>query len=180
MLSRPLHHPDEADLVGYANGSTTGASALFIATHLAYCPACRGAVATAEAVAGTLMDEEALAGGSDGSALPDVTGVLQEQVGATTSAQRAGAAWSVPEPLRSAVGIAPAAVPWQNIWFGVKEYPIPGFEPAARLLWIPASRRMPRHDHDGVEWTMVVTGDFSDSTGRYGVGDVQIGVPGLN
>ena len=43
----------------------------------------------------------------------------------------------------------------------------------ARLLRIPAGRPVPEHTHGGLELTLVLSGAFSDSVGRYGPGDFQ-------
>ena len=41
------------------------------------------------------------------------------------------------------------------------------------LIKLVAGRRLPRHGHAASELTLVLDGAFSDSTGRYGVGDIQ-------
>jgi putative transcriptional regulator len=146
----PSQHPADDLVTAYATGSLTGAQALVIATHLAFCPACRGRVAAAEAVCGEMFDSEA---GDD---------VIAGE-----------------PPLHLRRLLEGAGTRWINVWFGVKELPVPGFEPQARLLWIPAGRRMPRHDHRGEELTLVLKGSFSDATGRYSAGDLQMGAPGL-
>ena len=51
------HHPSEDLLLAYAAGDLGEAWSLLIATHLALCPVCRGAVRDAEAIGGALIDE---------------------------------------------------------------------------------------------------------------------------
>jgi len=46
---------------------------------------------------------------------------------------------------------------------------------SARLLYIPAGQAVPDHSHNGLELTLVLQGSFSDETGRFCVGDVEIG-----
>lgn len=46
---------------------------------------------------------------------------------------------------------------------------------SVRLLYIPAGQAVPDHSHNGLELTLVLQGSFSDETGRFGVGDVEIG-----
>ena len=42
------------------------------------------------------------------------------------------------------------------------------------MLWIRGGRRMPSHTHEGSEITLVLSGAFSDVTGRYARGDIAI------
>lgn len=158
-------------MLGYAAGSVSGARALILATHLAYCPDCRAQVAAAETISGEMLDRET---GHLTGEMPEVPPKPLD-----TSLSVASNEFDfAPRHLRTVLASGPAA--WVNVWFGVKEMPVPGFGPTARLLWIPKGRRMPRHDHHGEEMTLVLKGSFSDATGLYGVGDFQTGAPGLD
>jgi putative transcriptional regulator len=42
------------------------------------------------------------------------------------------------------------------------------------LLYIPPGQAVPDHSHNGLELTLVLQGSFSDETGRFGVGDLEI------
>ena len=42
-----------------------------------------------------------------------------------------------------------------------------------RLLRIPAGKPVPEHGHGGRELTLVLSGSFSDSTGRFSRGDLE-------
>ena len=64
--------------------------------------------------------------------------------------------------------------PWRFIQPGLKIswVTMPDEPEASALLFkVGAGRRMPQHGHEGVEYTQVVSGAFSDATGRYGPGD---------
>ena len=173
MNRHPLHHPSNEMLLDYASGSITDGRALIVSAHLAFCPACRGQVAAAECVGGEMLETETDAEVADGLDPSYVRGAAIESDGALDDGRFAFA----PRHLRRL--LAKSGNGWVNVWFGVKELPVPGFSPAARLLRIPASRRMPRHDHAGEEMTLVLKGSFSDSTGRFLAGDLQFGMPGL-
>ena len=45
---------------------------------------------------------------------------------------------------------------------------------SARLLFIPPGQAVPDHGHNGLELTLVLQGSFSDATGHFGVGDLEI------
>lgn len=171
-VSAPIHHPDDELLFGYATGSVTGAKALIVATHLAFCPICRRQVASVEAVGGELLDQEAGAPSQEPPA-----GLPPLALPVSAAPAKAEGFEFAPLHLRSI--LAEQRPKWIDVWFGVKEMPIQDFGPEARLLWIPRDRRMPRHDHFGEEMTLVLSGSFSDATGRFVRGDFQTGAPGF-
>jgi putative transcriptional regulator len=167
----PAHHPSDEVLLGYAAGSVAGARALIVATHLAYCPECRAQVTAAENISGEIFDRET------GLTAGDMPEVPPKPDHAPMAMDADGEFNFAPRHLRAVLKTGRAN--WVDVWFGVKEMPLPDFGPEARLLWIPKGRRMPRHDHLGEEMTLVLKGSFSDATGRYAVGDFQTGTPGL-
>ncbi len=58
---------------------------------------------------------------------------------------------------------------------GVRQAILPTAKGASvRLLHIPAGQAMPDHGHRGMELTLVLQGAFSDGTGRYGRGDLDV------
>ena len=81
----------------------------------------------------------------------------------------------LPAPLLRLVGSDIADIKWRKKLPGVREYRISDSERGeASLLWIGAGRKIPSHTHDGSEVTLVLTGAFSDATGRDGRGDIAI------
>ena len=162
----PQHHPDEALLIEYANGSLDEAKALLVATHLALCPVCRHAVAAGEAAGAALAFEEAAA---EVGPVPDVaTAAMEPRAAAAEPVAR------VPEPLRGYLGRSVSELGWTPVLTGMKEYPLPEFagRSSVRLLAIEPGRRMLRHTHEGLELTLVLQGSFADATGAYAKGDV--------
>jgi putative transcriptional regulator len=163
----PQHHPDDALLIEYANGSLEEAKALLVATHLAMCPPCRDAVAACEAAAAALAFDDAVA---DVGPMPDVATMPVERRPRVVKPLGG----SVPEPLRSYLGRPVPELGWTQVLTGMKEYPLSEFAGRAsvRLLAIEPGRRMPRHTHGGLELTLVLQGSFSDASGAYARGDV--------
>ncbi len=45
---------------------------------------------------------------------------------------------------------------------------------SARLLYIPPGQGVPDHGHNGLELTLVLQGSFTDETGSFGTGDLEI------
>ena len=64
---------------------------------------------------------------------------------------------------------------WKKLGAGVKQSILSNDEQGSvRLLYIPAGQAVPDHSHGGLELTLVLQGSFSDETGHYGVGDVEV------
>ena len=77
----------------------------------------------------------------------------------------------LPEPLRRyRMG------PWK--WAGrgtrIRQVLVPNEGEARVLIFsIDPGRRMPQHTHTGVEFTCVISGSYSDESGRFGPGDFE-------
>jgi putative transcriptional regulator len=172
------HHPGEEFLLDYASGALGEAWSLAIATHLALCPNCRQQVAELEAIGGLLLDSTAAEPIGD-DLLERILYCIDEPQEAPADAITAEPAPAqppvLPDPLRTYVGGDVDRLNWQRLGLGASQLLIPtGSSGAtARLLRIPAGRPVPTHTHGGLEFTLVLTGAFSDSTGTYARGDLQ-------
>ncbi len=81
----------------------------------------------------------------------------------------------LPAPLLRFVGRDLGDVKWRMKLPGVRECRIAENDQGeASLLWIGGGRSVPSHTHEGSEVTLVLSGAFSDVTGRYGRGDISI------
>jgi len=81
----------------------------------------------------------------------------------------------LPAPLLRFVGGDIGDIKWRTKLPGVREHRIAENDQGeASLLWIGGGRSVPSHTHEGSEVTLVLTGSFSDVTGRYERGDVSI------
>jgi putative transcriptional regulator len=169
----PSRHPEDALLMAYAAGSLSEAAALVVATHLALCPLCRADVGRYEAVGGQLLDEVDPTE-IDDAALDQVLAKLNGREPAPAP-RRAGPAPSngIPQPLRDYLGAPLETLKWNLLLPRVREIKLPCSEAGARLsmLKIAAGGSIPQHTHTGAEYTLVLTGAFTDSTGAYRRGD---------
>lgn len=67
------------------------------------------------------------------------------------------------------------ALPWQQIGkVSRMRFDIDEKNTRASLLYIEALGEIPQHTHKGFELTLLLSGEFSDSTGNYVVGDFII------
>ena len=172
------HHQSDELLLDYASGALGEAWSLAVATHLALCPQSRRMLSQIEAVAGALLESaplEPVAASSFDSVLARLDEPEEEAI--EVPAPLVGAVPPVlPEPLRSYVGGDADGLAWRRLGLGAYHLPIMTGEDGAtaRLLRIPAGKPVPEHGHRGLELTLVLCGAFSDETGTYGRGDLQI------
>ena len=174
----PTHHIDDALLMDYAVGATSEPESLIIATHLAYCPHCRASVRGMEEVGGALLDDVAPEAVSDDALAAVMARIEGEAPPAPVVERRSPAADAivVPEPLRSYLGGGLESVTWQRAMPGLQVFEVPTGRPdiKTRLLKIKAGTPMPEHTHHGHEFTLVLTGGYSDERGHFIRGDVDI------
>ncbi len=175
------HHPSDELLMDYASGALGEAWSLAIATHLSLCPVCRVSIDQLETIGAGLLDAAELTPMSDKS-LEMIMGRLENESSDPTGAASAApvapdrvSANGLPLPLRRYAENDRGEIPWQRLGLGASQCLLPTGENGvtARLLRIPAGRPVPEHTHGGLELTLVLSGAFSDSVGRYGPGDFQ-------
>lgn len=64
---------------------------------------------------------------------------------------------------------------WKSPGLGVRQCVLgTGPEGSVRLLYLPSGQAVPDHGHSGQELTLVLQGAFSDATGRFGCGDLEV------
>ncbi|HEV7368251.1 cupin domain-containing protein [Arenibaculum sp.] len=188
MTALPTHHPDPDMLLGYAGGGLREAKAAFVATHLAFCPACRSVVAGFEAHCGRLL--EALpeagtgtgtgtgggggAGGSRLDAMLDRVLALLDEAAPEPAPAGPAPAGDVPLPLRGWRGFPCGERAWNWIAPGValSEWTVEAAGTRACLLRMEPGAPVPAHRHTAEELLLVLTGSFVDEYGTYGLGDV--------
>lgn len=176
------HHPDADLMARYSAGSLDEASALAIAAHLTFCPACRRAAATFEALGGELLADMPLA-----SLAPDaLTATLaraksERPAVASAPTPRAGRGAVLPAPVRRYVGGDVDAVRWRAIGPGIHHAPLlTDAGVTARLLRIAPGRAVFDHSHSGTELTLVLNGSYSSLDSRFARGDIEVADESIN
>lgn len=173
------HHPGEELLIAYAAGASDEAVSLIVATHLALCPECRDLVAAAEGAGGALLDDLSPLEIS-GGALQSVLGRLEDAVAVTAASPPTRNGFKAPEPLRSYLGRDLDGVDWISLSGGISYHPIlKSGQSSAQLVRSTPGHGVSMHTHKGEEFSLVLTGGFTDPTGHYLRGDVQTGTPEL-
>lgn len=189
------HHPPDDTVLRYANGTLPEAPAIVVATHLSFCADCRLRMQTYEMLGGSMLDavppatlsadalsatlaklDAGIANGNEQAVLqptpPRARGALGGTDAGAARPQRpdlpTGMDW--PQPLLHYD--IPA---WRFVMPGVKWSALSFAGPeAGQLLLVRGvpGAKLPAHGHDGTEYTCVLTGSFSDSTGTYTAGDL--------
>lgn len=172
-MSPVTHHIPEDIVQAYSAGRLPHPFAVVVASHLSLCDDCRATAEAQEALAGATLDALELRDGPEPD--PDLRARALAALDAPPREEP-------PVPARS--GIYPSAVMaelggrpprWKSLGAGIRQTILSaGPEGAVRLLYIPGGKAVPDHAHDGLEMTLVLHGVFSDQTGAYGPGDVQV------
>lgn len=167
------HHPEEALLLAYAGGAADEALSLIVATHMAYCETCRARAVQLEAVGGVLLQDlppAPMAGGALDATLAKLDDVKPFERG-SPAISRDG----TPDVLRRYIGGDLSEIRWRRLTAGLSYAPL--FRRGAvrvRLLRGVPGAETGMHRHQGQEYTLVLRGGFSDVTGSYGPGDLQV------
>ncbi len=165
------HHLTDALLMAYAAGQLPEAFSLVAATHLSMCDECRARAGAYDAIGGAML-EECGAAMAETSFADCMARIAAAPLKARAKPQAHGV---FPAPLRDYIGGDLASVKWRALGMGVKQAILPtGGAASARLLFIPAGQAVPDHGHRGTELTLVLQGAFTDSTDRFGRGDLEV------
>ena len=168
-MSAITHHVPDTMLAAYAAGNLPRAFAVVVASHVSLCDHCRAALNAHQAVGGALLED---------TPAVEISSTLKADILAQLDAPFA------PTPVFERKGIFPGPVMeamqgrdlrWRNLGMGVRQDILfADTNGSVRLLYIPPGQAVPDHSHNGLEMTLVLQGSFSDGTGRFGVGDVEI------
>jgi len=166
----PRHHPSEDLLAASAAGTLRPGAALVVRAHLAYCPDCRAEIRFFEGLAGALLEAEPAAELS--------TGALERTLAALDRPHPSS------RPRRPARSPDAAVLPHglDGLSVGRRRWMAPGVwmtpvntdrrsRELVYMLRIDRGMVLPRHTHQGCEFTCVLHGGFSDSADRYLLGD---------
>jgi len=176
------HHPSDALLLTYASGAADEAVSLIVATHMSYCSLCRLRGRKLEAIGGALLEDlppAALARDAREAVMAKLDSAQPYERPVVSS----GAALKdhrTPAVLRPYIGGDLARVRWRRM--GPRLSYVPLFRRgavAARLLRGVPGAGSGLHSHQGLELTLVLQGGYTDVTGNYGPGDLQVMEDGM-
>ena len=166
------YHPADELLMQFAAGQLTNALGIQTACHLEQCQQCRQKIATYEQLGGELLDFSQPVGLSDG--LKDkLLAKIRSPEEKTASIEELNYDPRIPRPLQRFVPQYYEHLPWSGLSKNIQSYDLPFSDDrfTARFYKISAGKELPQHTHKGNEYTLVLSGSFSDLTGDYHPGD---------
>lgn len=173
------HHPDTNLLVEFANGSCDWALGILINAHLEHCRHCRSQVQQLEQFGAALLTTGPKVGVDD-ACLEKLWRRIDETPQATSTAPTASTAQGTEPGLPHLVQRLQPNGRWQKISKNLKQLRLKTgqnkYEVA--LQSIKSGGQVSRHDHRGMEYTVVLQGSFSDAEGIYCTGDFVQRQPG--
>ena len=180
------HHPSTALLTDYTVGSLSVAPAVSVTTHLKYCQQCRDSVGSLKQLGGALLCEAEPAQISS-DLLTQTLDRLDADEGEMALAEGASEVheFGLSDELKGIPEYLNQFLPrnglnWRKLSSSVTVAPISVGETRYELALhkICAGGQTPVHDHNGVEYTVVLKGSFSDEDGMYSEGDFLTREPG--
>ncbi len=164
-----IHHTPDDLLASYAAGSLPHPYAVVVAAHISLCLECRAALEAHQAVGGAVLETVGQQSVSE-NLKSSILAQLDAPVTPEPTFQRSGI---YPGPVVEALKGKPPR--WASLGTGVRQSILSaGRSGSVRLLYIPPGQAVPDHSHNGLELTLVLQGSFSDETGRFGVGDLEV------
>lgn len=181
------HLAEDEVLFDYAMGSLCEGRSLAVATHLWAANQCRETVRQFERIGGAMLvsapsepvSESCLESvldqldKSDSNADDDDSTAHQGPTGQGTATDP-----DIPPPLRSYLPASLDRLEWRRITNSLSVYDVPLGRDAGssrvRLMRIASGAQMPRHSHEGEEYTVVLRGGYRDGDRDFLPGDIEV------
>lgn len=167
------YHPNNEFLMSFAAGQLSNSLGIMIACHLEQCEQCRRQTSKYEALGG-----EILASIESQKVSPDLISQIMDKIDHQADIKpdtmpAAAKNYDIPRPLRRFVPDNFDDLKWSGMSRNIREYTIDIDDPeyTAKFYKIKAGKELPEHTHEGSEFTMVMSGSFSDRTCHYHRGD---------
>jgi putative transcriptional regulator len=173
-------HPEYTWLDQYAAGALPLPVALCVATHLNFCVECRRQIELLQSVGGALFEQLAPVPVAD-EMLQRIFNRIDAPVDKDNAEPARVQVDDLPLPLRRLVPAGYDALRWLRLLPRLRMAPLRTGDRAfqAMIHRVRPGGSVPRHDHRGLELTVVLRGSFSDEHGVYGPGDFVQCEPGL-
>lgn len=174
------YHPDDMTLMNYAAGSCSIPESLAVAMHLCFCHDCRQHVKNLNHLGGALL-ETIKPASTDEDAFETLMSSLEPHDHSAPAKVKMEPTPSDKitqhfiNPLLRYLPSSLADLPWQRQTKEISKFDltslinVKGFQVA--LQKINAGAKVPKHTHKGFEYTVILSGGFSDELGVYHEGD---------
>jgi putative transcriptional regulator len=177
MNNTSQFHPDETMLLEFSAGTLATAPSICVSAHLHFCSKCRTSLLRLDQVGAQLMSEANPLELED-DAFDTVMANLDssQQIPAVSDNKRTSYPFSVSKLMKNNL----VSQTWRRLSASVD---VARFETGQKdfevaLHKICAGGKIPKHDHHGLEYTVVLKGSFSDESAVYREGDFLVREPG--
>ena len=176
MINSTNHHPDENMLIEFSAGTLETAASICVSAHLHFCSSCRAKLLRLDQVGSQMMSEAEpieVADNAFDSLMEKIDTAGIEPVKSTPNVD-------LPYSVNKLMNTSLISKNWKRLSSSVDVARFKTgqekFEVA--LHKICAGGKTPKHGHEGVEYTVVLKGSFSDEDAVYREGDFLVRNPG--
>ena len=171
----------EALLLDYATGALSRPLEVMVETHIALNDNSARKLDMLMKLGGILLEEcEPVSLSED--ALDNVMAQIEAETNGNVVAMnnnieaKKASSHNLPRPLADYVPELDCDKSWRKIGIGLSQHRMTfdGTEIEANIYRIAPGASVPVHSHEGTEFTLVLSGGFTDETGSYGPGDIAI------
>ena len=177
MTNSTNHHPDQNMLIEFSAGTLATAPSICVSAHLHFCSSCRAQLLRLDQVGSQLMSQAEPVKVED-----DTLARVMEKIdsGETATPEDKDFDGDMPFSVSKLIGTSLINKNWKRLSSSVDVARFKtgqeDFEVA--LHKICAGGKTPKHGHEGLEYTVVLKGSFSDENAVYREGDFLLRQPG--
>jgi putative transcriptional regulator len=174
------YHPDDLMLMNYAAGNLSSAEALIISVHLATCHQCQTHVRQTNLLGGVLFEKINPATEESDDAVDAFIASLPDRE-RKSNETRVDIETGFKNPLSKYLAADLNHIEWKRQTGTISKYDLSHLigekGTSVALQKISAGARVPMHTHKGTEYTLILSGGFSDELGCYHQGDFIVRDP---
>jgi len=177
MITSTNHHPDENMLIEFSAGTLDTAAAICVSAHLHFCSSCRAKLLRLDQVGSQLMSQAEPEKVADDAFAQVMEKIDSDDNPAPKEAKFNG---DMPFSVNKLMGTSLINKNWKRLSSSVDvaRFKTGQSDFEVALHKICAGGKTPKHDHEGLEYTVVLKGSFSDENAVYREGDFLMRQPG--
>ncbi len=179
MNSKTVHHPETSMLLEFSAGTLETAASICVSAHLHFCAHCRDSLLRLDQVGSKLM-EDSQTEPVDEALFASVMERIDRLEDGASESDKYSQVGDYPPSVNKLIEADDNPPLWRRLSGSVDVASLKTgqkkFEVA--LHRICAGGKTPKHDHGGLEYTVVLKGSFSDERSVYSEGDFILRKPG--
>lgn len=167
------HHPPAELILDYVSGNGSLALSAIVAGHAHFCAACQDQTAALNALGGAMLEHV-----EPEHISPSALVTIMERLDKSPARERMqndgyGVEEIVPNVARHLSGGKGCGLKWRQVGRKIEEAKLFSATDGTKLsvLRLQPGFVVPMHSHDGHEYTLVLSGGYSDSGRHFGPGD---------